>query len=179
VVMPILFRATPRRGPGRRSLRSKARHKAGRAFTRPPAEPSDATRAPLPQILHQGNRSRSRTGSAGRPTRTPMVVARNVRRHARLRSRRRRASRRLFGGTPREVQSGVPPPCTFRAMPRRWPVAVVPFASALVVLVRRGSRVQTGPDAGIFLGLVRNLRSRAHSPQSPTSSGSVCRRRTA
>ena len=42
---------------------------------------------------------------------------------------------------------------------QHWAVAIVPLVSALALFVRRLDRVQTGPDAGVFIGLVRNLRS--------------------
>ena len=50
---------------------------------------------------------------------------------------------------------------------RRWAVLVVPLLAAVAVVVRRVDRVQTGPDAGVFLGLVRNLRA-SGSLTSPT-----------
>ena len=49
--------------------------------------------------------------------------------------------------------------CTFSPVSRRWGIAIVPLVSAVALFVRRIDRVQTGPDAGVFAGLVRNLRS--------------------
>ena len=54
-----LFRATPQREPGERPLRSKANQQpVGRAFSRPPAELSEATstRSSVRSANHQGNR---------------------------------------------------------------------------------------------------------------------------
>lgn len=50
---------------------------------------------------------------------------------------------------------------------RRWGILVVPLVAAVAVVARRVDRVQTGPDAGVFIGLVRNLRATA-SLTSPT-----------
>ena len=44
---------------------------------------------------------------------------------------------------------------------------VVPIVATVVVLARRFSRLETGPDAGVFTGMVRNLRS-SFSLTSPT-----------
>ena len=46
-------------------------------------------------------------------------------------------------------------------MRRRWQLLIVPLIASIVLYARRIDRVQTGPDAGIFRGLVRNLREHA------------------
>ncbi len=42
---------------------------------------------------------------------------------------------------------------------RLWPLLMVPLLAAAALVVRRVDRVQAGPDAGVFVGLVSNLRS--------------------
>jgi hypothetical protein len=44
---------------------------------------------------------------------------------------------------------------------RRWQLLIVPLVASIALYVRRIDRVQTGPDAGVFRGLVRNLREHA------------------
>ncbi|MGI9053234.1 MAG: hypothetical protein ACR2HQ_11400 [Ilumatobacteraceae bacterium] len=48
------------------------------------------------------------------------------------------------------------PPAKLR---RLWPLLMVPLLAAAALVVRRVDRVQAGPDAGVFVGLVSNLRS--------------------
>jgi hypothetical protein len=51
---------------------------------------------------------------------------------------------------------------------RRWGVlGIVPVVATIAVVARRVDRLQSGPDAGVFVGMVRNLRS-SFSLTSPT-----------
>src|SRR5439155_12389523 len=56
-----LFRATPQREPGGRSLRSEANRVGGRAFSRPPARPSDATSELVAPAAHSPSGQSVRT----------------------------------------------------------------------------------------------------------------------